>query len=301
MEYADIGRYGRLRDLFSENNITIYDNTDLTIKTSDSINSIANKARLLGGQVLKLDDDITIVRTANKVDILSPKKIRIKTYSYNEDLSDKFPFSHLKLRKLDISDVSISGYKKLTGLFSIATIDEVILPDNLDTLRVSSYAATFNQSTIKNIELSKIDTSKAVDMSNMFCHARMNLDGISNWNTSKLRVTDRMFYGVKADTIDLSNWNFEKLQSAASMFMFAKIKYLNVGNLNLRQRHYRKHGEQKLFCFCEIEEADFSNLVLCSRDWNGDYLMYKSRFNRIKFPKDEYSHQVFKRLFGIVD
>jgi surface protein len=77
-----------------------------------------------------------------------------------------------------------------------------------------------NCNSIKELDLSKRDTSKVTDMSNMFLQStnlsRLNL---SNWDTRKVNDMTVMFQGINTDELDLSSFETSNLLNAAAMFI----------------------------------------------------------------------------------
>ena len=65
--------------------------------------------------------------------------------------------------------------------------------------------------------LSKLDTSKITNMSDVFIYNLFDGD-ISQWNTSNVTKMDYMFYEAKKFNQDISNWNVSNVTDMACMF-----------------------------------------------------------------------------------
>ena len=85
---------------------------------------------------------------------------------------------------------------------------------------VTSLFLAFNNSTLKQINVSNWDTSNVTNMSNMFSHCELltSID-VSKWNTSKVTNMEGMFVDCNLlASVDVSKWNTSKVIDMASMF-----------------------------------------------------------------------------------
>lgn len=92
-----------------------------------------------------------------------------------------------------------------------------------------------NLSSLEELELSGIDTSKVTNMASMFegCESLEELD-LSRFDTSKVESMEKMFYNCKSlKNLDLSNFNTENVTNMRSMFnsCFA-LETLNMSNFD---------------------------------------------------------------------
>ena len=84
----------------------------------------------------------------------------------------------------------------------------------------TNYSYLFFDYVGDTLDLSKLDTSKATDMSNMFyrCEKLTSLD-VSNFNTSNVKDMDYMFFNCnKLTSLDLSNFNTSNVTTMKYMF-----------------------------------------------------------------------------------
>ena len=85
---------------------------------------------------------------------------------------------------------------------------------------VTSLFLAFNNSTLKQINVSNWDTSNVTNMSNTFSHCELltSVD-VSKWNTSKVTNMEGMFVDCNLlASVDVSKWNTSKVTDMASMF-----------------------------------------------------------------------------------
>ena len=126
----------------------------------------------------------------------------------------------------------------------------------------NEYGTFYGCKSLPSLDLSKWNTSKAVNLKGMFenCYSLSSIKFGNNWNTSKVKDTAKMFSYCKSlsslDTnvlntsnvtdmsnmfngcsslasLDLSNWNVTKLYNCNSMFNGCKLlETLNLSNWN---------------------------------------------------------------------
>lgn len=85
---------------------------------------------------------------------------------------------------------------------------------------VTSLFLAFNNSGLKQINVSNWDTSNVTNMSNTFSHCELltSID-VSKWNTSKVTNMEGMFVDCNLlASVDVSKWNTTKVTDMASMF-----------------------------------------------------------------------------------
>lgn len=85
---------------------------------------------------------------------------------------------------------------------------------------VTSLFLAFDNSTLKQINVSNWDTSNVTNMSNTFSHCELltSID-VSKWNTSKVTNMEGMFVDCNLlASVDVNKWNTSKVTDMASMF-----------------------------------------------------------------------------------
>ena len=100
---------------------------------------------------------------------------------------------------------------------------------------VTSLFLAFNNSGLKQINVSNWDTSNVTNMSNTFsnCELLTSID-VSKWNTSKVTNMEGMFVGCNLlASVDVSKWNTSKVTDMASMFFgCGSLRSIDVSKWN---------------------------------------------------------------------
>lgn len=142
-----------------------------------------------------------------------------------EDIPSPGEFFYGKVATFVATGIEDESYTSMTCPWSsyAASIEQVAVMDRY--IQPTSTAYWFSYlSYCTDFDLSKLDTSKVTDMTQMFseCHAVTHLD-LSSWDTSSLANTTGMFFLCRSlATLDLGNgedgWNTGKLVVADNMF-----------------------------------------------------------------------------------
>ena len=100
---------------------------------------------------------------------------------------------------------------------------------------VTSLFLAFNNSGLKQINVSNWDTSNVTNMSNTFSHCELltSID-VSKWNTSKVTNMEGMFVDCNLlASVDVSKWNTSKVTDMASMFSICgALRSIDVSKWN---------------------------------------------------------------------
>ncbi len=94
-----------------------------------------------------------------------------------------------------------------------------------DTIKPTSTMGWFAGCTsLKNVNLSKLDTSDVTNMSYMFnnCYSLTTIEGIAGLNTSNVTEMDMMFYCCEKLEANLSGWTVTKVESHEKFSDYAK-------------------------------------------------------------------------------
>ena len=110
--------------------------------------------------------------------------------------------------------------------------------DGIDTSKVWDFSGMFagadQLATAKNpVDFSKLDTSSAIDMSNMFQRSNFTTIDVRSFNTKNVKYMGCMFCGViKAKNIDLRGWDVSNLAGSHLMFASTQIEHINLAGWN---------------------------------------------------------------------
>ena len=110
--------------------------------------------------------------------------------------------------------------------------------DGIDTSKVWDFSGMFagadQLATAKNpVDFSKINTSSAIDMSNMFQRSNFTTIDIRSFNTKNVKYMGCMFCGViKAKNIDLRGLDVSNLEGSHLMFASTQIEHINLAGWN---------------------------------------------------------------------
>ena len=110
--------------------------------------------------------------------------------------------------------------------------------DGIDTSKVWDFSGMFagadQLATAKNpVDFSKINTSSAIDMSNMFQRSNFTTIDVRSFNTKNVKYMGCMFCGViKAKNIDLRGWDVSNLEGSHLMFASTQIEHINLSGWN---------------------------------------------------------------------
>ena len=136
---------------------------------------------------------------------------------------------------------------------------------------------------LTSLDLSNFNTSKVIDMSNMFysCYSLNNLD-LSSFDTSKVTSMSSMFDNCKSLTsLDLSNWNTSKVTSMVEMFKdCSSLTSLDLSNWNTSSVGTSGYGSsfKGMFNSCSsLESLDISSFDL-SNTYSSSYYSLSEMF-----------------------
>ena len=113
--------------------------------------------------------------------------------------------------------------------------------DGIDTSKVWDFSGMFaggdQLATTKNpVDFSKINTSSAIDMSNMFQRSNFTTIDVRSFDTKNVKYMGCMFCGViKAKNIDLRGWDVSNLLGSHLMFASTQIEHINLAGWNSHQ------------------------------------------------------------------
>ena len=104
--------------------------------------------------------------------------------------------------------------------------------NSIDTSRVVNMSNMFHYSMLTTLDLSGFDTRNVTDMSNMFYYSQLKTIDLSSFDTSNVTNMSNMFAYSKFTTLDLSNFNTSEVTNMSNMFEANETKYLYLKNFN---------------------------------------------------------------------
>ena len=135
------------------------------------------------------------------------------SYTYNMPGWYKYA-SVITRARVDIKDITNLNY----AFDGLSLLKEVDL-SKLDTSKVKSmYSMFYNCTSLKKIDVSNFDTSNVNNMANMFYNCRnLQILDVGNFDTSKVVDMSGMFYNcMNLKSLDLSSFNTEKVKYMGS-------------------------------------------------------------------------------------
>jgi len=150
-----------------------------------------------------------------------------------------------------------------TGMFAGCTnIKSVSFSKDFDKKSVGDMDMMFyNCSSLKEVDISGLDTSNVADMSVMFncCQKITELD-LRNFNTSKVTDMGHMFSGCdNLQRLDLSSFDTSKVTDMTGMFFYCiSMKNIDLSNFDMSKvtnNTSRETGDYSMFFDCfELQE-----------------------------------------------
>ena len=131
-----------------------------------------------------------------------------------------------------ISESGVPTYAWVDGntLYYWSTAEKIFMQQ--DKFENSTYGNNFFEN-LETIDISRIDTSKMTDMSNMFSNLKnlvyLNLNDL---DTSNVRDMSQMFYYLKNIELDFSNFNTSNVTNMDAMFAYSSINNLDLSHFD---------------------------------------------------------------------
>lgn len=156
----------------------------------------------------------------------------------------------------------------------------------IGTKNVTKFNAMFSGVSLKTIDLSRLDTSSAKDLSYMF-FSQNGLNNVTNylsivgWKTSQVTNLRGMFFGNKITNAQfLSFWDVANLEKVNSMFQWC-TSLQTVDLSGWAATKIKEVGYWFITCYnlkkVDVSNCDFSNVTPTSSDYPTDYVFYNER------------------------
>ncbi len=154
-----------------------------------------------------------------------------------KNMSMLFYYSNLK--EINLDNWNTSNVIDMSMMFDGVLSLEKLNITNLNTKNVESMNSMFSNIGsigVKNLDLSKWDTSNLRDISRMFTsNYSIEKINVSNWNTSKITKMEDAFSGTHnlKEIKGIENWDTLNVKTIRNMFAFSEnLKSLNLSKWN---------------------------------------------------------------------
>lgn len=229
--------------------------TELNESVSDNqISEIVDKELNLSSEEVETENSYVDWGVNNHIEwsLDSDGKLTIKGYgdlntqaekvSNSNGLSDVKPNTPWDKYRNEVTSLYVDVYDVKTADFwfymfcNLRDVNIVRMDMGMpDGQTVSMYGLFAGCSTLEELDLSHVNTSRVTDMTYMFlgCKSLKNLQ-ISEWDTGNVRNMDGMFYNCQSLTnLSLSKWKVDKVVSMYSMFrQCLSLQYIDLSGWN---------------------------------------------------------------------
>jgi len=175
-------------------------------------------------------------------------------------------------------------YKDSYSFSELRNIKELDL-SKFDTSELGTMSGMFqNMSSLQKLDLSNIDTSNVYDMSYMFAGLRLKEIDVSNLDTSGVAYMSYMFYGMQnVEKLDLSNFDTSDVSKMDYMFYVCRsLKELNLSSFNTSNVTdlTRTFGELESLRYLDLSTFDLTKL----KKINSYYVFQGTMLNKLIAP-----------------
>lgn len=197
--------------------------------------------------------------------------------------------------------------RNCAGLFSGMHAESIDL-SALDTSKAITMENMFRYNSSENINIETLDTSSCTEMWNMFCNCGLKKIDCRSFDTSNVTGMTAMFYLCEAEEIDLSTFNTSKTRAMRYMFSGVKLEKLDLTSfdttsLTLAARMFSKSsiGELDLSSFRAYSIESCSDIFRDSHI--GIIYVNSSFYNYLShvLPTTGMSREDFEKIVKIVD
>ncbi|MBQ9865905.1 MAG: BspA family leucine-rich repeat surface protein [Lachnospiraceae bacterium] len=170
-----------------------------------------------------------------------------------------------ELEEVNLSSFDTSSVENMSGMFfGCGDLTELDL-NSFDTSNVTDMSSMFyscGEYTDLNFDLKNFNTSKVENMEAMFRETSVKNIDLSFMDTSSAKNLSGMFYENKnLERIDISHFDTSKVENFSFMFYSCwSLKYVNLGKLDMKAAS-GNDGISCMFADCAaLEEIDLSGL-----------------------------------------
>lgn len=198
---------------------------------NNDFNLLQNKSTLKLKEAVEKGEFINgdfMLYGASSYDFSSIENIPIKFLSIHA----AFSLSSSNNGKLQSNNWDMSNCISMESAFRNSYMTSINL-SNWNTKNVRNFSSFLNTSrTTEIIGLENLDTSNAIDISNMFYNSYYDKNIVLNWNVENVMSISGIFNGIKSETIDIGKLDFKSLVNNPT-FNFNQNKIRNIVLPNL--------------------------------------------------------------------
>ncbi|EHD1395481.1 BspA family leucine-rich repeat surface protein [Listeria monocytogenes] len=182
----------------------------------------------------------------------------------NEPIQNLIRIPETKITNIVLEDkVFASGSCK--RLFYSSTVKNLDL-SNLDTSQVTDMSYMFSFSDATSLDVSGFDTSNVTNMGEMFQDSPATSIDVSGFDTSQVTDMNRMFANSDATSIDVSSFNTSNVTDMSDMFVNSAVTSIDVSNWDTSN----VTNMFRMFRGSAVTSLDLSN-------WDTSSVMYMNR------------------------
>lgn len=176
-------------------------------------------------------------------------------------------FRCIELKSLDVSNFKTGKVQDFSHMFSYCSKLSVIDVSDFDTSAATTLAAMFSACSVKQLDLSKFNTSNVIHMNNMFtaCWSLSSLD-VSNFNTSKVTNMYAMFsYTGSLKSLDLTSFDTSNVENMARMFHACpatlNISHFNTSSATNMRAMFQGASGVDMACLTKFDTSKVTNMA----------------------------------------
>lgn len=196
------------------------------------------------------------------------------------------------LQHINLTGISIPQVQNVSGIYSGTNNLITCGISGLNTSNLTNFSGLFQGigQNVTDIDLSTLDTSKAINMGNMLQDIPSSTIDVSNFNTSAVSNFSGIFTNCKNVTeLNLSNWNMSSATSIAYMFQGCT----NLTSIIMPTWNFPNVASMPaMFNGTKITSLDFSNLYAPKVSSLMSLLAGTSRLESVNFNGATFSNQI---------
>lgn len=171
--------------------------------------------------------------------------------------------------------LSFPNIKSVVKMFNNTPIKELDLT-TIDVTNIEDISYMLNYNNLTKLDISNWSPKHLKKANSLFANVDMTkidvkLPNFSTWDMSNCEDVESMFYKSTFNDLDLSSWNMSKIKNASTMFAECTIKgTLNISNWDLASIE----NIGSMFRECKINKLIMDNFQISSSRVSNIYKMY---------------------------